>query len=136
MTWTTFMDMHSGGYLKEKWCLIFIEAPQDDAVKIFNDIFEHDPNDITCSCCCEDYAIYENDTLENASGYHRRCKFVMEYNGERIPISTWRNMSLDERKNVKQFYVDEGSFEQFDHFINRSDVRIIKSNEIERMRLS
>ncbi len=32
--WTEFYDMHSGGNLKTQWETIFIEAPEDEAVKI------------------------------------------------------------------------------------------------------
>ena len=69
--WTLFWDMHSGGGSKEKWEHIYIEAPEEEAIKIFIARFGHDPHNITCQCCGKDYAIYESDTLEEASDYHR-----------------------------------------------------------------
>ena len=30
--WTLFWDMHSGGGSKEKWTMIYIEAPEDELI--------------------------------------------------------------------------------------------------------
>jgi len=63
--WTRFYDMHSGGGAKEKWELIFIEAPEDEAISIFYNRFGHNPNRVSCTCCGADYSIYEDgDSLE------------------------------------------------------------------------
>lgn len=71
MAWTQFMDMHSGGSLKEKAQYIYIEAPEAEAVVIFYNRFGHNPNRITCMCCGNDYSITESATLEEATGYER-----------------------------------------------------------------
>jgi hypothetical protein len=70
---TRFWDMHSGGSLKEKWQMIYIEAPESEAKIIFYNRFGHHPYRITCSCCGEDYSINECDTLKEATAFHRGC---------------------------------------------------------------
>lgn len=73
---TQFSDMHSGGGCKEKpYELIFIEAPEEEAIVIFYNRFGHNPNRVTCTCCGNDYSIDESKTLEEATAYHRGCKW-------------------------------------------------------------
>lgn len=76
MTWTLFWDMHSGGGTKEEpYDKIYIEAPAAEARVIFYNRFGHNPERVSCTCCGEDYSIYEEPTLEEASDYHRRGSF-------------------------------------------------------------
>ncbi len=74
--WTSFWDMSSGGKEKLDWPLIYIEAPEQEARKLFVDLFHRDPNNVTCQCCGPDYSITEYETLDEATEYHRS-----EYNG-------------------------------------------------------
>jgi len=67
------MDMHSGGGLKEKYCLILIEAPEEEAKIIFYNRFGHNPERVTCTCCGSDYSIDESETLGQATAYDRNC---------------------------------------------------------------
>lgn len=46
--WTEFMDMRSGGGLKEKFAYCFIEAPEEEAKVIFYNRFGHSASRITC----------------------------------------------------------------------------------------
>lgn len=71
---THFMDMHSGGGAKEKYEHIFIEAPEVEARAIFCNRFGHDPDHVTCRCCGPDYAVYEHDSLEDATEFHRKLR--------------------------------------------------------------
>lgn len=71
MTWTTFWDMHSGGRLKEPYERIHIEAPLKEAKLIFYNRFGHNPERVSCTCCGDDYSIDEDETLEEASKFHR-----------------------------------------------------------------
>lgn len=71
--WTKFWDMNSGGGLKEKWSLIFIEATEDEAKVIFYNRFGHNPDRVSCTCCGPDYSITEYSDLLQATGYHRGC---------------------------------------------------------------
>ena len=71
--WTRFMDMHSGGDLKEKWRYIYIEAPEEEAKVIFYNRFGHNPNRVTCTCCGKDYSISSNKTLKTITAYNRNC---------------------------------------------------------------
>jgi len=72
--WTQFMDMHSGGGLKEEpYENIYIEAPLKEAELIFYNMFGHNPNRVTCTCCGEDYSTSEYETLREATAFHRNC---------------------------------------------------------------
>ena len=71
MTITTFWDMHSGGGQKLDWDKIYIEAPEDEARAVFYNRFERNPSRVTCTCCGDDYSISEDDSIEQATGYHR-----------------------------------------------------------------
>lgn len=82
MSWTLFMDMHSGGGLKEKnYALIYIEAPIDEACVIFYNRFGHNPYRVTCTCCGEDYSVDEYQTIEAATAYDRGCPWVEDERG-------------------------------------------------------
>lgn len=79
MTWTRFMDMHSGGGTKEPpYEFIYIEAPEDEAKVIFYNRFDHNPERVTCTCCGDDYSIGDSETLAEASAYDRGCKYDNE----------------------------------------------------------
>jgi len=81
MVWTRFMDMHSGGELKERHQYIYIEAPEEEAKVIFYNRFGHNPERVTCTCCGEDYSISESETLQHASSYERGCEWGKEDEG-------------------------------------------------------
>jgi len=76
MTWTRFMDMHSGGSSKEPQQYILIEAPENEAKIIFYNRFGHNPERVTCTCCGEDYSIGEHPTLEDATAFDRGCDYT------------------------------------------------------------
>lgn len=78
-TWTQFMDMHSGGGLKEKWSYIYIEAPPSEAEIIFYNRFGHNPHRVSCTCCGQDYSLSEEPSLAQATAYNRG----MEHDGKR-----------------------------------------------------
>jgi hypothetical protein len=67
------MDMCSGGSSKTDYDYIYIQAPYDEALKIFEERFDHDPMNTTCGCCGPDFSIEESPTLEEATGYERGC---------------------------------------------------------------
>ena len=73
--WTQFYDMHSGGGSKEKYELIYIEAPQSEAEIIFYNRFGHNPNRVSCTCCGNDYSISEDESLGQLTAFHRNCDF-------------------------------------------------------------
>ena len=65
--------MHSGGGTKiEPYEKIYIEAPRDKAIAIFQKRFERNPNNTSCKCCGGDYSINEHPTLCQASAYQRK----------------------------------------------------------------
>jgi len=74
--WTQFWDMHSGGGTKEEpYEKIYIEAPEAEAKVIFYNKFGHNPERFSCTCCGDDYSISESVSLEQASAYHRNCRY-------------------------------------------------------------
>lgn len=74
--WTKFWDMSSGGSEKLDWKFIFIEAEHEEAQIIFQNKFGRNPNRVTCTCCGPDYSVDINDTLEQATAFHRNCKYA------------------------------------------------------------
>lgn len=81
MTWTHFMDMHSGGGRKLAWEHIWIEAPKNEAKAIFYNRFGRNPERVTCTCCGEDYSVSEAETLEHATAYERGLAWVEDARG-------------------------------------------------------
>lgn len=79
-TITRFMDMHSGGGTKlPPYERIYIEACEDEAIRVFYNRFGRNPNRVTCTCCGEDYSIDEYEDLAQASGFDRNCEYTDEY---------------------------------------------------------
>ena len=70
--WTHFWDMHSGGGLKTEWHHIFIEAPREEAERIFTERTGEDPDDVACTCCGSNFTIAEYETLEEATEFQRK----------------------------------------------------------------
>lgn len=71
--WTRFMDRHSGGRTKEQnWDKIYIELPKAQAELYFYHRFGHSPYRVSCTCCGDDYSVYEYPTLEEACEYDRK----------------------------------------------------------------
>ncbi len=94
--WTQFMDMHSGGGIKEEpYQYIYIEAPEDEAKTIFYNRFGHNPERVTCTCCGDDYSISESATLEEASAYERGCGYCNVQN---------KYVDEPDRKNSRKTY--------------------------------
>jgi hypothetical protein len=116
VSWTLFWDMHSGGGLKEEWAKIYIEAPMEEAKVIFYNRFGHNPERITCSCCGPDYSIAENETLKEASAYHRGCLYDRV---EKKWIEKW------ERGGFYSRYVP------LEEYVKQSDVLIIYDKDIQ-----
>ena len=50
-TWTRFWDMNSGGGTQTQWEKIYINAPEKEAIKIFEREFHQSPFDVACDCC-------------------------------------------------------------------------------------
>lgn len=69
--WTEFYDMSSGGMEKTEWTKIYIELPRKEAEAYFEEVFGSDPNNVTCSCCGADYAIYEQSDEPEEHKDHR-----------------------------------------------------------------
>lgn len=80
--WTRFMDMHSGGGCKEApYEYILIEAPEDEARRVFYNRFGHSPDRVSCTCCGEDYSVSESESLAKATAYDRSCEYIEDARG-------------------------------------------------------
>lgn len=74
MIWVDFHDMHSGGDQKEDWGHIYIECDSIEQAKIiFYNVFDHNPDRVTCTCCGNDYIINSKPDLAQLTGYERHC---------------------------------------------------------------
>lgn len=129
MTWTQFMDMHSGGGTKHKYEYIYIEAPENEARVIFYNRFGTSPDRVSCTCCGEDYSVTESTTLEQATAYNRGCRYISEGNargrylehGEPVPDG-WK-LSGFQGFHDKQLTLAEYIETSGVHIIRDSDVR-------------
>jgi len=68
--WTKFYDMHSGGDAKTEWEVIVFEAKKKDAIKYANWKWGIHPDNVTCTCCGEDFSVSTYETLEQAVEFH------------------------------------------------------------------
>ena len=113
--WTKFMDMYSGGGQKEKWQYIYIEAPEDKAIKIFYNRFGHNPNRVTCTCCGEDYSISSAETLEKVTAFNRNCNWAEDGN------------TIIEQQNTK---FSLGKYMTLEEYCKNENILIIRKEEI------
>lgn len=112
MPWTLFWDMYSGGSRKEPpYNLIFIEACEDEACRVFQARFGHNPHRVTCTCCGSDYAVREYETLDEATEYHRTefrsCSLEEFMTSEHVKIINALDITDEERSTAlrRQGYV-------------------------------
>jgi hypothetical protein len=87
---TRFMDMHSGGKLKTPFTHIYVDAPLDKALNIFKDTFKRDPDNVTCTCCGEDFVYEEYASLEEATAYDCKAEWndiKQRYDYDTVKIS-------------------------------------------------
>lgn len=96
MTWTRFVDMHSGGgnklardtqgnivadhrYRPDKALQaiehFFIETTEKEAVAYFYNKYGRNPDCVTCTCCGSDYSFAEYPTLAKASNFERGARY-------------------------------------------------------------
>ena len=92
MTWTRFVDMHSGGGQKHDFDKLYIEAPEAEAKAVFYARFGTNPERVTCTCCGEDYSIDESPTLAEATAYDRHLRYIRpEW------AADWHSLPMDKR---------------------------------------
>jgi len=109
--------MYSGGSAQEEpYSKIYIEASRKEAKVIFRNRFGHDPDRVTCSCCGEDYSIYEYETLEACSAYYRNCRWSKTEEKYIEEADTAYN------KNRKVIPIEE--------YVRKPDVLVIRKEEI------
>ena len=139
MTWTRFMDMHSGGGSKEPQQYILIEAPEDEAKVIFYNRFGHNPERVTCTCCGEDYSIWEHPTLEDATGFDRGCRFAwFRPDGSECPKDEAWIPGKGPIDGYRSRYVEEGGgefsfnrdYQSLSEYLERPEILVIYANQI------
>ena len=64
--YTIFYDMSSGGSEKESFSKLAVRLPENEAREWFEKTYNRDPDNVTCSCCGEDYAVYEKADTDGA----------------------------------------------------------------------
>ena len=135
MVWTQFMDMHSGGGRKTDFEYIFIEAPEDEAIKIFEDLFGQDPCDTACDCCGQNFSITEEESLEQATGYDRGCAYAyLDKSGNKIPKNEAWIMGKGTTDKVNwQGYIEEVDSESaykkyvpLNEYLKRKDIKVFR----------
>ncbi len=146
MTWTAFMDMHSGGGLKEPpYEYIYIEAPEDTARVIFFNRFGHNPERVSCTCCGEDYSIDSHLTLKRATAYQRGCASLETPRNEQglyeKPDDEWWNEHYyvepeeEEEAERRGWTVDRRwrsyrSYQTLDQYLKGKEILVIREDEI------
>ena len=138
MTWTRFMDMHSGGGLKEPQQYILIEAPEDEAKVIFYNRFGHNPERVTCTCCGEDYNIGEHSTLEAATAFDRGCDYVyFRPDGSECPQDEAWTTGRGLADGYTQGYMERparryafNKFTTLEDYLKKPEVLVIHASEI------
>jgi hypothetical protein len=115
MAWTQFWDMHSGGRLKTPYHYIFIEAPMDEATAVFYSRFGQHPYDVACGCCGCNFSVSEDETLTQATGFHRG-----------LGVDDQGNY-LEEGGERRDWYAQPLSLEQF---VASGEALIIRADEI------
>lgn len=137
--WTQFWDMHSGGDQKLDWARIYIEAPKEEAIVIFYNLFGRNPKRVTCTCCGEDYAIDESDSLEQASAWHRNCDYAyFDKNGKEVD----ENVAWKSGKGLLPGFTDgyverdrrklrlRGGYVPLSEYVKNPDVRVVYAKDI------
>jgi len=117
MSWTQFRDMHSGGAIKEPpYEEIYIESPKGEhqAIDIFVSVFGHDPTDIACDCCGQNYSIDEYYSLDEASAF--ACNIPWDYKSHKPKPKI--------QYAYKQYEIT------LDEYILRKHVKVIHFNEL------
>jgi len=124
--WTLFWDMHSGGGCKEPpYEKIYIQAPQEEAEIIFYKRFGHNPHRVSCTCCGSDYSIDQYDTLEQASAYHRNCKWS---DNEKGYIEECRYTP----KQLKEYGMADSKHFTVAQYIKKKNVLVIRAKNIKK----
>lgn len=138
--WTHFHDMNSGGGKKLDWGHIFIEAPSAEAEIVFFNRFGRNPNRVTCTCCGPDYSIDEDESLEQATGFERGCRYAYFKNGKEISEKKGFIIGKGTPKGVWSGYVEEKSetlsfheYQTIGAFKKRKDVKIIRAKDIKKL---
>lgn len=54
-----------------EWCVIYIEASEETAKRVFAAKFDRQADNVSCYCCGSDYSVTESESLIEATAYDR-----------------------------------------------------------------
>jgi hypothetical protein len=85
MIWVRFMDMHSGGGMKQApYDRLYLRAASEKAaIEQFMERFGHDPEMASCDTCGRNYSIDSDEDLHQLSGYDRNLRFAHPKGGSK-----------------------------------------------------
>jgi len=66
--YTRFSDRYSGGKRKLDYEYYYIEATEEEAIKLFEEMFGRYPFNVTCNCCGSDYSVTESNSPDFKEG--------------------------------------------------------------------
>lgn len=136
MTWTRFMDMHSGGRQKLNWEKIYIEAPESEAKSIFYSRFKRNPERVTCTCCGDDYGISSAEDFAQLSAFDRGCQWAHP-DTQDIKTQNRQGRYLEPDEVMPDGWIaskysafHKGPIETIEQYMAREDVLVIPADEI------
>ncbi len=139
--WTRFMDMSSGGGRKEgSYKYIYIEAPEEEAKVIFYNRFGHSPDRVSCTCCGQDYSIGEAETLREATGFERGCRFgYVNKEGQEVPEQQARVRGKGLVNGCKDTYFEEKGtnpvsrdYIPLNEYLKQENILVVYKNDIKK----
>jgi hypothetical protein len=121
--WTSFMDMHSGGSIKIKENgkdiqYIYIEGERKTAEWYFTQLFERDPDHVSCVCCGSDYSVEEYPSLEKATAYARNCLTIKPINAD--PALGHQDPAYKTAEYKEHYYLEAGEEPPVGYMIDKS----------------
>lgn len=134
--WTHFYDMHSGGGQKLDWGHIYIEAPRDEAERIFAARFGRRADKVTCSCCGEDYSVSSEEDLAQLTAFQRNCRSVESRRGDDGGFITPPKYYLEDGEQPPEGWLVDERFKRYQpymtlaEYIKSDGVKVIPTSEI------
>lgn len=76
--WVLFQDKNVHGTKQTNYDFILIQGTKQEAIEKFKKHFGFHPLEIVCDICETHYSIEVEESMEQATGYVRNCKFIQE----------------------------------------------------------
>lgn len=116
-----YYDMNSGGTEKTDFKTIFIEANNEtEAAGIFEENFDRNPSNVSCTCCGMDYSVSHYSSLEAATAVDRLCEMSEDWESFEEKPST--DKDAEHYSKFKRYMILN------DFLAQSNDVKIISKN--------